>query len=68
MNFTSRLSSACTTSLTAAPNPLSRVDNSAGDSTWVSAVNPERSAKPTPHVTLSDGLRVTLSKRRGRVV
>ena len=54
MNFTTRPPSACTTSLTEPLNSMSRSDNSVGVSSWVSAVKPDRSAKPMPHVTLAD--------------
>ena len=62
MNFTTRPPSACTTPLTVASNSLSSIDNSAGVRSCVSAVNPDRSAKPTPHTTFADVSRRTPSK------
>ncbi|CFS49315.1 Uncharacterised protein [Mycobacterium tuberculosis] len=62
MNFTNRPPSACTTSVTAASNSVSRSCNCAGVSAWVNAVKLDRSAKPIPHVTLADVSPMTPSK------
>ena len=62
MNFTTRPPSAWTTSATVALNSLSRADNSVVVSSCVSVVKPDRSANPTPHTTLADVSRRTVSK------
>ena len=62
MNFTTRPPSECTTLETVVLNSSSRLDNSAGVSCCVSAVKPDKSAKPMPHTTVSDVSRMTPSK------